>query len=180
MRVFLDRLYLYAGYLAGAFMVAIFVLMMVLSAGRPVGINVPSGDDFVSWCMAAMAFLGLAHTFRSGEMIRVGLLIDKLPEHTRHWVELVCLVIGTGFVGFFAFYAVKMNYESYKFHDMSQGVVAIPMWIPQIGYSLGLVVLLIAFVDELIHVATGHLPRYEKPKPKTAEEVVERAIQSGV
>jgi len=32
----------------------------------------------------------------------------------------------------------------------------------------------------LIHVATGHLPRYEKPAPKTAEEVVERAVQSGV
>ena len=53
-----------AGYLAGAFMVAIFVLMMVLSAGRPVGFNIPAADDFVSWCMAAMAFLGLAHTFR--------------------------------------------------------------------------------------------------------------------
>jgi hypothetical protein len=26
----------------------------------------------------------------------------------------------------------------------------------------------------------GNLPRYEKPKPKTAEEVVERAVQSGV
>ena len=77
MRVFLDRLYLYSGYLAGAFMLAIFVLMMLLSAGRPIGLNIPAADDFVSWCMAAMAFLGLAHTFRNGEMIRVGLLIDK-------------------------------------------------------------------------------------------------------
>jgi hypothetical protein len=32
----------------------------------------------------------------------------------------------------------------------------------------------------LIHVAQGGEPRYEKPKPKTAEEVVEQAIQSGV
>ena len=103
MRVFLDRLYLYSGYLAGAFMVAIFVLMMVLSAGRPLGFNIPAADDFVSWCMAAMAFLGLAHTFRNGEMIRVGLLIDKLPEQSRHWVEIGCLVIGIGFIGFFAY-----------------------------------------------------------------------------
>ena len=42
---------------------SIFVLMMVLSVGRPIGLNIPAGDDFVSWCMAAMAFLGLAHTF---------------------------------------------------------------------------------------------------------------------
>ena len=31
MRTVLDRLYLYAGYAAGAFMLAIFVLMMLLS-----------------------------------------------------------------------------------------------------------------------------------------------------
>jgi TRAP-type C4-dicarboxylate transport system permease small subunit len=179
MRVFLDRLYLYAGYLAGAFMVAIFVQMMLLSAGRPVGFNIPAADDFVSWCMAAMAFLGLAHTFRHGEMIRVGLLIDKLPEKNRHWVELGCLIIGTGFIGFFAYHAVKMNYQSYLFGDMSQGVVLVPMWIPQIGYSTGLIILLIAFVDELIHVVMGGSPRYERPKPQTAEEVVERAVQSG-
>src|SRR5712691_2533822 len=180
MRVFLDRLYLFSGYLAGAFMLAIFVLMMLLSAGRPIGLNIPAADDFVSWCMAAMAFLGLAHTFRSGEMIRVGLLIDKLPERSRHWFELVALIIGTGFVCFFACYAAKMNYESWKFHDMSQGVIAIPMWIPQLGYSVGLAILLIAFIDELIHVLMGNRPRYEKPKPQTAEEVIERAVQSGV
>src|SRR5262245_10424672 len=94
----LDRLYLYSGYLAGAFMLAIFVLMMALSAGRPLGLNIPAADDFVSWCMAAMAFLGLAHTFRNGEMIRVGLVIDKLPEKSRHWIELGSLLIGTGFI----------------------------------------------------------------------------------
>ena len=48
-----------------------------------------------------------------------------------------------------------MNYQSDLFGDMSQGVVLVPMWIPQIGYSAGLVILLIAFVDELIHVAMG-------------------------
>jgi TRAP-type C4-dicarboxylate transport system permease small subunit len=180
MRVFLDRLYLFSGYLAGAFMVAIFVLMMVLSAGRPIGFNIPAADDFVSWCMAAMAFLGLAHTFRSGEMIRVGLLIDRLPERRRRPIEIMCLIVGAGFIGFFAAYATQLVLDSWRFHEMSQGVIAIPMWIPQIGYATGLVILLIAFLDEFIHVLRGNAPRYEKPKPATADEVVERAIQSGV
>src|SRR5262245_37738274 len=180
MRVFLDRLYLFSGYLAGAFMVAIFLLMMALSAGRPLSLNIPAADDFVSWCMAAMAFLGLAHTFRSGEMIRVGLLIDQLSERTRRPVEIACLIVGIGFIGFFAYYAIQLIVDSWRFHEMSQGVIAIPMWIPQIGYATGLVILLIAFVDEFVHVVSGHPPRYEKPKPATADEVVERAIQSGV
>ena len=59
-------------------------------------------------------------------------------------------------------------------------MIAIPLWIPQIGYAAGLVILLIAFVDEFIYVIRGNTPRYEKPKPQTAEEVVEQAIQSGV
>jgi TRAP-type C4-dicarboxylate transport system permease small subunit len=179
-RVFLDRLYLYSGYLAGLFLIAIFVLMMVLSAGRPVGINIPAGDDFISWCMAATAFLGLAHTFRHGEMIRVGLLIDRLGPKARHYVEIVGLFVGTGFIGFFAWHAAVMTWQSFKFHDISQGVIAVPLWIPQLGYSGGLVILTIAFVDELIHVLSGGDPRYELPPPQSAEEIVERAVQSGV
>lgn len=180
LRKFLDGLYLSAGFAAGGFLVTIFVLMMYLSAGRPLGFNIPAGDDFVSWCMAAMSFLGLAHTFRHGEMIRVGLLIDRLSGRVKHFAEIIALIIGTFFTAFFAYYAVKMTWDSFRFNDMSQGIVAIHLWIPQLGYSGGLVVLLIAFVDELIHVLRGNLPRYEKPKPKTAEEVIEQAIQSAV
>jgi len=180
LRKILDGLYLGAGWLAGAFMVAIFVLMMSLSIGREINMNIPAGDDFASWCMAAMAFLGLAHTFRHGEMIRVGLLIDRIEGRPRWYIEMFCLIVGCGFVGFFAYYAVQMNWQSWKFNDMSTGVVVVPLWIPQLGYAGGLVILLIAFVDELIHVAMGGEPRYEKPKPKTAEEAVEQAIQSAV
>jgi len=180
MRTFLDRLYLFAGFAAGGFMILIFALMMVLSAGRPLGINLPAGDDLVAWCMAAMSFLGLAHTFRSGEMIRVGLLIDRLSGRTRHRVEVTALVIGCGFIAFFACYAVLMTFDSWQFGDRAQGVLPVPLWIPQLGYAGGLVILLIAFVDELVHVLAGGDPRYEKPKPQTAEEVVEQAIQSGV
>src|SRR6476646_6343273 len=168
-RVFLDRLYLWSGYLAGLFLIAIFVLMMVLSAGRPVGINIPAGDDFIAWCMAATAFLGLAHTFRHGEMIRVGLLIDRLEGRTKQIVEIIALLIGTGFTCFFAWHASVMTWQSLQFHDMSQGVIAVPLWIPQLGYSGGLVILFVAFVDELIHVLRGYPPRYELPKALTAE-----------
>jgi TRAP-type C4-dicarboxylate transport system permease small subunit len=180
LRRVLDGLYLGAGYLAGAFLVVIFVLMMALSLGREVGLNIPAGDDFASWCMAALAFLSLAYTFRSGEIIRIGLVVDRFEGRPRRAIEIACLMLGAAIVGFFAWHAVQMNYDSWRFNDISQGVVAVPLWFPQLGYSVGLVVLFIAFIDELVHVVSGHDPRYEKPKPKTAEEVIERAIESGI
>ncbi len=176
----LDMLYLGSGILAGMFLVAIFLLMMGLSIGREVGLNIPAGDDFASWCMAAMAFLGLAYTFKSGDMIRVGLLIDRFHGRNRWYFEMFSLVLGVGFVGFFAWHAVILTYDSWRFNDMAQGVLAVPLWIPQLGYSGGIVILFIAMVDEFVHVARGGEPRYEKPPALTADEVVERAIQSGV
>ena len=163
-------------------MLAIFVLMMVLSAGRPLGFNIPAGDDFVSWCMAAMAFLGLAHTFRSGEMIRVGLLIDRLPERARHWRrDRLRSSIGIGFIGFFAWLrrAADLRFLALQRHGAGRARRC-RCGFRSSAMPAGLVILLIAFVDELVHVVRGNLPRYEKPKPQTAEEVVERAVQSGV
>jgi TRAP-type C4-dicarboxylate transport system permease small subunit len=181
MRKALDTLYLWAGYAAGMFLILIFILMMSLSLGREIGFNIPSGDDFASWCMAAMAFLGLAHTFKSGEMIRVGLLIDRFTGQTRWAFETFSLVLGLGFVGFFAWHAVVMTWQSYAFNDVAGGVVAMPMWIPQLGFSGGLVILFIAFIDEFVHVVLRRqAPRYEQPPPLNAEEVVQRAMQSGV
>ncbi|KKX31557.1 TRAP transporter small permease [Rhizobium sp. LC145] len=179
LRKSLDGLYLVSGWLAGLFLIAIFLIMLALSAGRPLGIDVPAGDDFASWCMAATAFLGLAHTFRSGEMIRVGLLIERIKGPMRQVMEVVALAIGTAAVIYFAWYAVDMTRTSFRFNDLSQGVIAVPLWIPQLGFCGGLVILAIAFVDELVHVLFGGMPRYEKPAPETAEEVIERAIQSG-
>ncbi|MGA0597597.1 TRAP transporter small permease [Enterovirga sp. CN4-39] len=179
-RRLLDGLYLLAGWLAGLFLIAILLLMMGLSLGREVGFNIPAGDDFASWCMAAMAFLGLAHTFKHGDMIRVGLLIDRLKGRTRWFFEMFSLLIGTGFVGYFAWYAAVMTWQSWEFSDTSTGVVAVPLWIPQLGFSGGLAILLVAFVDELVHVAAGGMPRYEKPPPQSADEVIERAMESAV
>jgi TRAP-type C4-dicarboxylate transport system permease small subunit len=180
MRKALDRLYLWTGYLAGVFMVAIFLLMMALSIGREIGVNLKSGDDITAWCMASMAFLALAHTFKSGEMIRVGLLTDRLKGRPKWIAEVFSLLMGALFIGFFAWHAVMLAYMSWKLNDMSTGVLVVPLWIPQLGFCIGIVVLWISMVDELVHVLAGNRPRYEKEPPKTAEELIERAAQSGV
>jgi TRAP-type C4-dicarboxylate transport system permease small subunit len=179
MRIFLDRLYLFAGYAAGAFLVLIFAIMMFMSLGRQVGLNIPAGDDIASWCMAAMAFLGLAHTFKCGEIIRVGVLIEQVTGRKRWVLEIFALGISTAFTLYFTLYAVAMTYDSWRFHDMAQGVLPIPLWFPQIGFSGGLAILAIALVDEMIHVLKGNKPSYEKEPPSSPDEFVERIASGG-
>jgi TRAP-type C4-dicarboxylate transport system permease small subunit len=179
MRIFLDRLYLFAGYAAGVFLVLIFGIMMYMSIGRQFGLNIPAGDDFASWCMAAMSFLGLAHTFKKGEIIRVGVLIEKVTGRKRWALEVAALAISTAFTLYFSWYALSMNYDSFRFNDMAQGVLSVPLWIPQLGYSGGLVILTIALIDEMIHVLKGNKPTYEKEPPSSPDEFVERVAAGG-
>ncbi|MDN5002186.1 TRAP transporter small permease [Bradyrhizobium sp. GCM10027634] len=176
----LDLLYLASGIAAGVFLVAIFAIMMVMSIGRQFALNIPAGDDFASWCMAAMAFLGLAHTFKRGEMIRVGLLLERLHGRTKQVAEIMALGIATAFVLYFTRHALQMTYDSWRFNDVAQGVVALPLWIPQLGFAGGLVILSIALIDEMVNVVSGNQPTYERGSPdETPEEFVERISQGG-
>lgn len=180
MRRILDGLYLGAGYAAGFFLIVIFALMMIMSVGRQFGLNIPAGDEFCSWAMAALAFLGLAHTFKSGEMIRVGLLIDRISGRPRRLVEIAALSIALFFTGYFAWHAANFTYYSWLIDDRATGVVPVPLWIPQLGYCGGLALLTIAIVDELVRVLWGLKPSYERDPPASAEEAVERAVSSAV
>jgi TRAP-type C4-dicarboxylate transport system permease small subunit len=176
----LDALYLYAGYAAGIFLFVIFAIMMIMSVGRQFALNIPAGDDFASWCMAAMAFLGLAHTFKCGEMIRVGLLLERLHGRTKQIAEIVALGIAAVFVLYFTRHAAQMTYDSWRFNDMAQGVVALPLWIPQLGFVGGLAILSIALIDEMVNVVRGQRPSYEKGSPdETPDEFLERISQGG-
>jgi TRAP-type C4-dicarboxylate transport system permease small subunit len=179
MRVVLDRLYLWAGYVAGSCLVVTLALMMFLAIGRQVGINIPDGTDFASWSMAAMSFLGMAHTFKRGEMIRVGLLLEKLKGRPKHVAEVTALSITLAFLLYFTWHAFDFVRVSRLTNEMSNGVIAVPIWLPQLSFLAGAMLLTVAVLDELIHVLKGNPPTFEKPPPKTTEELLARVAEGG-
>ena len=50
--------------------------------------------------------------------------------------------------------------ESWKFHDMANGLIVIPLWIPQMSFVVGAALLLVAVLDELVTVLRGNKPGY--------------------
>ncbi len=50
----------------------------------------------------------------------------------------------------FAYYSVRLAYQSWDFNDVSTGNDATPLWIPQLTMAAGTLVLFVAFVDELV------------------------------
>ncbi len=162
MRRALDILFDGAAALAALTVAAIFVLMIGASVGRLLDWRVGWVNDVVSWLCAAAAFLGMAHSFKNGDFVRVTLLLERLSPPAKRGFEIAALSLAALAIGYLAWWAARYTWESYQFNDIANNMVAIPMWIPQLSFVFGALLFLMAVVDELVIVLRGAVPTYER------------------
>ena len=146
----LDALYDGAAWLAALAMIGLLGMVLLSIVSRQLHFHVPGTDAYAGYLMAAAGFLALAHTLKRGEHIRVTLLLAALRGGARRALEVWALAAATLLAALFAFYSVRLAWQSHLFHDISTGNDATPLWIPQLGMALGTLILLVAFVDELV------------------------------
>lgn len=155
MRSPLEPLYKLTAFLAVAALVSIAGIILADVILRQFGGQVRSSDDFAGFALVATGMLGLAPTYRRGEHIRVGLLIDRLTGNARKAVEMLCLVFGITAIGWASFWTGRFVYDSWRFNEVSQGLVAIPLFVPQFFMFFGLFMLFVAMCEDLIRLLTG-------------------------
>jgi TRAP-type C4-dicarboxylate transport system permease small subunit len=127
---------------------------------RELGVRTGAVNDVVSWFCAAAAFFTMAHAFKHGDFVRVTLLLESVTPRNRQRLELVSLLIGSLATAYLAWSACLFTYESWEFNDMAQGMLPMPLWIPQLSFAFGSVLLWVAVVDELILVLRGQTPTF--------------------
>ncbi|CAN5668618.1 TRAP transporter small permease [soil metagenome] len=150
LRKTLDTLYDATAALAAVCMVLLLVMVLVSILGRQLHFNLPGVDAYAGYMMAAAGFLALAHTLKKGEHIRVTLLVGSLQGAWKRGFEIWALFAAMLLALLSAFYACRLAWQSYTFHDISTGNDATPLWLPQLSMALGTVVLAIAFIDEFV------------------------------
>ena len=161
MRRFLDRLYAASGGLAAFCLAGICALMLAQALGREAGILIRGADDIVAWLCAACAFLALAHTFRAGDLVRVGVFVDRLPDRMRWPMEVAALSFSTVAVAYMLWAVTRFVHDSYAFKEVAQGLIPLPIWIPQLSLVIGIAIFFIALVDELVAVLRHQTPAYQ-------------------
>ncbi|KAA8610149.1 ABC transporter substrate-binding protein [Salipiger aestuarii] len=151
LRRVLDTLYLIGGIIASVFLMAILSIIVLQMLARWTGHVFAGATDYAGYCMAAASFLAFAYALNHGAHIRVSLFLSALGRH-RWWGEVFCFGIGTAVATWFAWYAIRGNHISWRWTELSQGLDATPMWIPQLSMSIGAVLLAIAFLDNLVRL----------------------------
>lgn len=155
MRHWLDRLYNAAGFLAALFLVGTLAMVLLGIAGRLLHFHVPGTDAYAGYCMAAAGFLALAYTLQKGEHIRVTLLIERTGPRVGRALEIWSLGVATALAGAFAYFSIRLAFQSWDFNDISTGNDATPLWLPQLSMAFGVTILFVAFVDNLVRELQG-------------------------
>lgn len=166
MKTLLDRFYLGLAGAAGLCLVMVLLIQLAAIVGRFAHFSIEGHDAYAGYFLAAASFLAMAHALRSGDHIRVTLLISRLVGRRRYWAELVDLLLACVVAAALAWFSVRLAWGSWRFEDISQNVDATPLWIPQLSMAIGACALALAFVEELVSlVLRGELP------PETESEI---------
>ncbi|GLR63553.1 TRAP transporter small permease [Marinospirillum insulare] len=169
MRNLLNNLYRLGGLLSALHLTAIMLLIVLQVLGRvldklllwvgfnPLGLHLPGLAEISAFLLLGATFFGLAYTFWQGGHIRVTLIIQRLPLGLQRWLDSLMLLIAMAITGFALGFSVLLALDSYAYGDLSIGMVPVPLWIPQVGMSLGLLWLFIALTDALFSLLSGRI-----------------------
>lgn len=152
----LDWSYRAAGALAGVFLVAICVIVTAQIVARQFETIIPSADQFAGFCLAATSFLGLAYSFRKGSHIRVTLFVHGFGRTGNRIMLILALAIGAAIAVLLAWHTIRMVSQNFVRGEVTSGLIPVPLWIPQAGMAVGLLLFAIAIVEDLVRALLGH------------------------
>lgn len=140
----LTPVFLASGLLAAGFLALIAVFVLLQIGGRLAGMAVPSADEFAGYCLSASSFLALGYALHKGHHIRVLIVRDRLSAGPAAWLERGVTSLALLISGLLTAETWQMVWQSYVFGDLTEGLVPLPLWLPQSGMAAGTAVLTLA------------------------------------
>ncbi len=143
------------GALAAFTLCLIAVLIVVQIVLRLLGHQIPSADDFAAWALSASIFLALPMALMHGDHIRVTSVRALVPEPYGRGVDILACLIAIAMLVWGSVALFDFVQDSYRYNDVSQGLVAVPLWIPQIAMVAGSILFSIAMIERLVRLVLG-------------------------
>src|SRR5690348_8076052 len=149
MRSFLDMLYEMALWLSALCLAVIALLVGIQLAGRildalltafnlaPTGFQILSLAEICGYMLAASSFMALAPTLKGGAHIRVTMALNVFSPGPRRIAELLAFAIAAFASAYMTWHFANFAYVSYKFNEVSSGVVRVQLFYPQVFVALG-------------------------------------------
>lgn len=123
--------------------------ILVLFGSARLGLEIGGVSEMAAFLLVGASFLGTAYTFTHHAHIRMSLLIQRLPAAARAFSETFCLVVAVALNLLLCWSLWALIEESLTYNDVSSGMLAIPLWVPQLVLLLGMTLMSLALLEAL-------------------------------
>jgi TRAP-type transport system small permease protein len=147
----IDGLARYANYAALASLVAMALLVSVEVFSRTfLGVSTLVGEEWPSYMLVYVVFLGLASAYGDNAFITVDVLRRRLRENHQKVLRLVCLLLAVVFVILFDYQLISFVGSSYFSGSRSISFSETPLVIPQAAMPIGVTLLGLQLVKDVV------------------------------
>ena len=147
----IDNLARYANYVALISLVAMTLLICVEVFSRTfLGISTLVGEEWPSYMLVAIVFLGLATTYKENAFIIVEIVFARLSKSHQKALRFVCLLLAIVFVVLFDYQLISFVVSSYTGGSKSISFSETRLFIPQATMPIGTTLLGLQLIKDAI------------------------------
>lgn len=113
--------------------------------------------EYAGYGLAAMTYLGLSDAMRAGTLVRVSVLLNRMPRGARRVLDAFCVLV-TLFATLFVIWFVWVDMSrSYAREFWTESIVPLPAWLPPIGLIVGLAVFALDLLLHFVLILRGEV-----------------------
>jgi len=166
-----------------AIMVVLLALISCVMMAQIIARNVVNSmtwpEEFSRYCYIWTVFLSLGYTIKKGNMLKVGIIMDLLPQKVRRTIEiLVNIIILAVFVVFFRYSITYTNIL--RTTGQLSPAMQIPMWIMYLSTIIGFGLASIRSAQEIVSNVRNFNVKAETTLEATIKEAKEEVKITGV
>lgn len=138
----------------------VFIMMLLIVvdvssrflANRPL----PGTIEFTRVFMAAVVFLGLAHTEECRAHIRAQVFVSRLPEKLQIVMDIFVWFVGLSLFVIIAWQGWDIFIESWQSREFYPGIISVPIYPARLLVVLGSILLCFQFIFNIAQRLLGH------------------------
>lgn len=115
-------------------------------------------EEAVGYLLAAFTMFGLAHTLRSGNILRVEVFYSRLQPVSRARAALMFNIVSLIYLVILEHQLIRLVYTSYRREIVSVTLVAFPVWVPQALVATGGALLTVTLINSILQSFAKSLP----------------------
>jgi len=147
-------------YFMGVFLIGISCVMFLQIIMRFIGASLPWAEESCRYLYIGSVFLSMSFTIKKGIILRVDLLLSKLPNIIHKIVEIILQLVNIAFFIFMTYYSI-ITVDGIKISAQTSPAMELPMYLVYMIIPIGCFLAVVRSVQQLYLVVKNKVVKEE-------------------